>query len=131
MCQSYLLRRKMVHYASVSTSVVLNCISKKNCYPLLLISNLLDSPHKAQVYTKIYLHYAYYLVYIANSDEWKTTFRTYYRSFKWSIMSFGLTNAPMAFQQFINNIFSNLLDVCIMIYLNDILIYSNNMSKHH
>ena len=46
-------------------------------------------------------------------------------------MSFGLTNAPTAFQQFMNNIFSNLLDVCIIIYLDDILIYLNNMSKHY
>ena len=46
-------------------------------------------------------------------------------------MLFGLTNAPIAFQQFMNDIFSNLLDVCIVIYLDDILIYSNNMSKHH
>jgi len=46
-------------------------------------------------------------------------------------MPFGLTNAPTAFQQFMNNIFSNLLDVCVMIYLDNILIYSNNMSKHH
>jgi len=46
-------------------------------------------------------------------------------------MPFGLTNAPVAFQQFINNIFSDLLDVCVMIYLDDILIYSNTMSKHY
>jgi len=46
-------------------------------------------------------------------------------------MPFGLTNAPMAFQWFMNNIFSNLLDICVMIYLDDILIYSNNMPKHH
>jgi len=46
-------------------------------------------------------------------------------------MPFGLTNAPAAFQQFMNNIFSDLLDVCVMIYLDDILIYSNNMSEHH
>jgi len=46
-------------------------------------------------------------------------------------MSFGLTNAPTAFQQFMNNIFSDLLDVCVMIYLDDVLIYSNNMSEHH
>ena len=46
-------------------------------------------------------------------------------------MPFGLTNAPVAFQQFMNNIFSDLLDVCVMIYLDDILIYSNNMSEHH
>ena len=46
-------------------------------------------------------------------------------------MPFGLTNAPVAFQQFMNDIFSDLLDVCVMIYLDDVLIYSNNMSKHH
>jgi len=46
-------------------------------------------------------------------------------------MPFGLTNAPAAFQQFINDIFSDFLDVCIMIYLDDILIYSNNISKHY
>ena len=46
-------------------------------------------------------------------------------------MPFGLTNAPMAFQRFMNNIFSNLLDVCVIIYLDDILIYLNNMSEHH
>ena len=46
-------------------------------------------------------------------------------------MPFSLTNASTAFQQFMNNIFSDLLDVCVVIYLDDILIYSNNMSKHH
>ena len=46
-------------------------------------------------------------------------------------MPFSLTNAPAAFQQFMNNIFSNLLDICVVIYLDDILIYSNNMSEHH
>jgi len=46
-------------------------------------------------------------------------------------MPFSLTNASVAFQRFMNDIFSNLLDVCIMIYLDDILIYSNNMSKYH
>jgi len=56
----------------------LNCISKKDCYPLLLISDLLDLPHKAWVYSKIDLCYAYYLVCIADSDEWKTAFRTCY-----------------------------------------------------
>jgi len=46
-------------------------------------------------------------------------------------MSFSLANAPTAFQRFMNDIFSDFLDVCVMIYLDDILIYSNNMSKHH
>jgi len=76
----------------------LNHISKKNCYPLLLISDLLDSPHKAQVYSKIDLCHAYHLVCIANSNEWKTVFRTHYRLFEWSVMHFVLTNASIAFQ---------------------------------
>ena len=109
----------------------LNCISKKDYYPLPLISNLLDSPHKAWVYSKIDLCYAYHLVCIANGDEWKTAFRTRHGLFEWSVMTFGLTNASAAFQQFMNDIFSDLLDVCVMIYLDDILIYSNNMSEHH
>ena len=71
------------------------------------------------------------MVHIANGDEWNAAFRTCYRSFEWSVISFSLTNASMAFQQFMNNIFSNLLDVCVMIYLDDILIYSNNISGHH
>ena len=109
----------------------LNHISKKDCYPLPLISDLLDSSRKAQVYSKIDFHYAYHLVCITDSDEWKTAFRTCYRSFEWLVMLFSLTNTPVAFQRFMNNIFSDLLDVCVMIYLDDILIYSNNMSEHH
>ena len=75
----------------------LNCISKKDRYPLPLISDLLDSPRKAQVDSKIDLRHAYHLVCIADGDEWKTAFRTRYESFEWSVMPFGLTNAPVAF----------------------------------
>jgi len=76
----------------------LNHISKKNHYPLPLISDLLDSPRKARVYSKINLCHAYHLVRIADGDEWKTAFRIRYGSFEWSVMPFGLTNAPTAFQ---------------------------------
>jgi len=109
----------------------LNHISKKDRYLLLLISDLLDSSRKARVYLKIDLCHAYHLVCIADGDEWKTASRTCYRSFEWFVMPFGLTNAPAVFQRFMNNIFSDLLDVCVVIYLDDILIYLNNMSKHH
>jgi len=108
----------------------LNRITKKDQYPLPLISNLLDSPHKACIYTKIGLQHADHLVCIAKRDEWKTAFCTRYEAFKWSVMPFRLTNAPAAFQRFINNVFSDLLDVCVVVYLDDILIYSDDITQH-
>jgi len=106
----------------------LNRIMKKNRYPLPLISDLLDSPHKARIYTKIDLRHAYHLVRIAKGDEWKTAFHTRYGAFEWSVMPFGLTNAPAAFQRFMNDVFSNLLDVCVVVYLDNILIYSDDIT---
>jgi len=108
----------------------LNKITKKDRYPLSLISDLLDSPHKARIYTKIDLQHAYHLVRIAEEDKWKTAFRTHYGAFEWSVMSFRLTNAPAAFQRFMNDVFSDLLDVCIVVYLDDILIYSDDITQH-
>jgi len=108
----------------------LNRITKKDRYLLSLISNLLDSPHKARIYTKIDLRHAYHLVRIAEGDEWKTAFRTRYGAFKWSVMPFRLTNAPAAFQCFMNDVFSDFLDVCVVVYLDDILIYSNDITQH-
>jgi len=67
-----------------------NYISKKDYYPLPLISDLLDSSCKTQVYSKINLCHAYHLVCIAKGDEWKTAFRTHYGSFEWSVMPFSL-----------------------------------------
>ena len=66
-----------------------------------------------------------------DGNEWKTAFRTCYRSFKWSVILFSLTNASTAFQWFMNDIFSNILDICVVIYLDNILIYLNNISEHH
>jgi hypothetical protein len=108
----------------------LNKITKKDCYPLPLISDLLDRPSKARIYTKIDLRHAYHLVRIAEGDEWKTSFRTRYGSFEWLVMPFGLTNAPAAFQRFMNDIFQDLLDVSVIVYLDDILIYSENLEDH-
>src|SRR5882762_2720090 len=108
----------------------LNKITKKDRYPLPLITDLLDSSGKARIYTKIDLQHAYHLVRIAEGDEWKTAFRTRYGSFEWQVMPFGLTNSPAAFQRFMNDIFADMLDVCVIVYLDDILIYSDNIEQH-
>src|SRR5882724_5613718 len=93
----------------------LNRISKKDRYPLPLISDLLDAPRKAWIYTKIDLWHAYHLIRVAPGDKWKTAFRTRYGSFEWLVMPEGLTNAPAAFQRFMNDIFVDMIDVIVII----------------
>ena len=77
----------------------LNCITRTDCYPLPLLTDLLDAPKKACIFTKIDLHHAYHLVQIADGKEWKTIFWTRYSSFEWLVMPFGLTNAPAVFYE--------------------------------
>jgi hypothetical protein len=108
----------------------LNKITKKDRYPLPLIPDPLDRLHSACVYTKLDLHGAYNLVCIADGDEWKTAFHTRYGSYEFQVMHYGLTNAPASFQHFMNEVFKELLDVCVVIYLDDILIYSDNPANH-
>jgi Reverse transcriptase (RNA-dependent DNA polymerase) len=108
----------------------LNNVTKKDQYPLPLISDLLDVPRKARLYTKIDLRHAYHLVRVSEGDEWKTAFRTRYGSFEWQVMPFGLTNGPAVFQCFMNVIFGDMLDVCVVVYIDDILISSDNPSQH-
>ena len=103
---------------------------EKDHYPLPLITDLLNAPGPARIYMKIDLKHAYHLVCIAEGDEPKTAFQTHYGSFKWRVMPFGLSNAPAAFQRFINDILGDLLDICTIGYLDDILIYSDSLDEH-
>ena len=119
------LKRKTEDSTSVLTSEVLIRSPKKDCYLLPFISDLLSTAGKAHIYTTIDLQHAYHLVHIVEGDEWKTMFQTCYGSFEWLVMLSGLTNAPATFQRFMNNIFSDLLDVHVIIYLDNILVYSN------
>src|SRR4029077_12021694 len=108
----------------------LNKITKKDRYPLPRISDLLDAPSRAKIYSKLDLRHAYHLVRIADGDEWKTSFQTRYGSYEWLVMPFGLSNAPAAFQRFVNSIFTDLLDICVVVYLDDILVYSEDEATH-
>src|SRR6266436_3858170 len=87
-------------------------------------------PTPARIYSKIDLKHAYHLVQIAEGDEPKTTFCMRYRSYEWRVMPFGLTNAPAVFQRFINEVLGNLLDVCMVGYIDNILIYSDSVDQH-
>ena len=124
---SCLSKRKMAHSVCVDF-LGLNKIMKKDQYPLPRTSDLLEAPSGAKIYMKLNLQHAYHLVCVTEGDEWKTSFHTRYGSFEWLVMPFSLTNAPAAFQRFINSIFADMLNVCIVVYLDDILIYSSGTS---
>ncbi|KAF8753953.1 hypothetical protein RHS01_06576 [Rhizoctonia solani] len=108
----------------------LNDVTHKNVYPLPRQDNLMAKLRHAKLFTKLDLRWGYNNVRIKEGDEWKTAFRTKYGLFEYLVMPFGLTNAPAAFQHFMNDLFRDLIDVTVVIYLDDILIFSENPEDH-
>ena len=108
----------------------LNLLTKKNWYPLPLIGEALDWLSGAKIYTKLDIRAAYNQVRMKEGDEWKTTFWSWYRHYKYCVMPFRLANALATFQGFINYALWDLLDICCIAYLDDILIYSDNDTEH-
>ncbi|XP_023208460.1 retrotransposon-like protein 1, partial [Xiphophorus maculatus] len=108
----------------------LNQITIKNKYPLPLLSSAFEPVQGATVFTKLDLRNAYHLVRIREGDEWKTAFKTPVGHFEYLVMPFGLTNAPAVFQSLINDVLRDYLDEFVFVYLDDILIFSKNMTEH-
>ena len=108
----------------------LNEITVKNRTPLPLIGELLDQLSNATIYTKLDIKDAYYNLRIAEGDKWKTVFQTRYGLYKYCVMPFGLTNAPASFQQWMNEILSEYLDIFCVTYLDDILVFSQTVEEH-
>ncbi len=109
----------------------LNNLTIKNRYLLPLIGESLDQLGRAQRFTQLDLTNAYHRMRIREGDKWKTAFRTRYDHFEYQVMPFGLTNAPATFQGYINQILAEKLDVIIIVYLNDILIYIESEGEKH
>ncbi|USP79372.1 retrotransposon nucleocapsid protein [Curvularia clavata] len=108
----------------------LNNITLKNCYLLPLIMESLDRLAEAKFYTKLDVREAYHRVRIKEGDEWKIAFRTRYGHFEYTVMPFGLINAPVQFQAYIYYILAGLVDVSCIVYLDDILVFSNIEEEH-
>ena len=108
----------------------LNKITIKNRFPLPLISELLDRLSHAKIFSKLDLRDAYHRLRIKEGDEWKTAFRTRYGHYEYRVMPFGLTNAPATFQSYIHQALGGLLDTICVVYLNDILIFSQSEEEH-
>ena len=109
---------------------LLNAITIKDRYALPLIHELQDRLWEATIFTSLDLRGAYNLIRIKAGDEWKTAFRTRYGLFEYRVMPFGLTNAPATFQRMINDQLHEYLDIFVVAYLDDILIYSKTEAEH-
>ncbi|QRV79990.1 Transposon Tf2-1 polyprotein [Ceratobasidium sp. AG-Ba] len=108
----------------------LNDMTIKNAYPLQLVKDLLITLRKAKIFTKLDLRWGYNLVRIKEGDEWKAAFKTKYGLFEPLVMQFGLANAPAVFMHFMNEIFRDLLGITVVVYMDDILIFSETEEEH-
>lgn len=108
----------------------LNALTIKNRYPIPLLQETLNRLCKAKFYTKLDIIAAFNKLRIAKGDEWLTAFRTRYGLFEYLVMPFGLANAPSTFQHYVNDALRPYLDLFCTAYIDDILIYSNNLLEH-
>jgi hypothetical protein len=108
----------------------LNKVTVKNRMALPLISEILDRLTGKKFLSKLDLQDAYHRIPIAEGDRWKSAFRTRYGHFEYCVMPFGLTNAPATFQAYINKALAGLVDLICIVYLDDILIFSDSEEEH-
>jgi hypothetical protein len=108
----------------------LNAVTIKNKYPLPRIDVLFDQLAGAKVFSKIDLRSGYHQIKIRASDVPKTAFSTRYSLYEFLVMSFGLTNAPAYFMYLMNSVFMNELDKFVVVFIDDILIYSKSEAEH-
>jgi hypothetical protein len=109
---------------------MLNTLTRKDRYPLPLIDKTLIQLAKAKVFTKLDIRQAFHRIRIDPTSEEYTIFRICYRAYKCKVIPFGLTNGPATYQHYMNDILFDYLDMFCTVYLDDILIYSENKLEY-
>nr|GFA38353.1 putative reverse transcriptase domain-containing protein [Tanacetum cinerariifolium] len=107
----------------------LNKLTVKNRYPLSRINDLFDQLQRSSVYSKIDLRSGYHQLRVREQDVPKTAFRTWYSHYEFQVMPFGLTNAPVIFMDLMNRVCKPYLDKFVIVFIDDILIYSKNVKE--
>lgn len=108
----------------------LNNITVKNKYPLPRVDELFDQLQGAKYFSKFDLRSGYHQIRIDKDDVAKTAFRTRYGHYEFLVLPFGLTNAPATFMHLMHQSFLKLLDTCVLVFLDDILVYSRTLAEH-
>nr|GEW96112.1 retrotransposon protein, putative, Ty3-gypsy subclass [Tanacetum cinerariifolium] len=108
----------------------LNKLTVKNCYPLPRIDDLFDQLQGSSVYSKIDLRSSYHQLRVREEDIPKTAFRTRFRHYEFQVMPFGPTNAPAVFMDLMNRVCNPYLDKFVIVFIDDILIYSKDEKEH-
>ncbi|GJU95805.1 putative reverse transcriptase domain-containing protein [Tanacetum coccineum] len=108
----------------------LNKLTVKNRYPLLRIDDLLDQLQGSRVYSKIDLRSGYHQLRVHEEDILKTAFRTRYGHYEFQVMPFGLINAPVVFMDLMNRVCNPYLDRFVIVFIDDILIYSKSRKEN-